>query len=393
MGATHGDDVDRGNSASSMETRRAFVCRAGFTLIELLVVIGIIGTLVAILLPAVQQVRGAAARNQCSSNLRQLGLALQIFHDVHDHFPLGEPDDDSNSWCWRFWILPYLEQGNLYDAAMGDPIAAYRPYVVPGIGAGRNPVNIDSWPWPQQATNTVTGSTAIPGGVAGTPLSIYICPADTLPVMSTHSEGSPSYWGPFAKSNYCGNIGSSPAWFASLGTGITFVCGGSAPAAHVLQNSLWNGMLTFSNHNFVNFAARRKDVWDGTSHTVFVGEVASSRNLSPEKLGTVSFPAWPGGSGTDPGSFSLTAAGGNRGNACGNLTGLGNVFRFMDGNYPLNSPRTTSASDNSFGSQHAGGCNFLFVDGAVRFLGEDIDTTIYQAIGTRAGGEIVNDPL
>lgn len=366
--------------------------RRGITLVEVLVVVTIIGVLVAIVLPAVQQVRAAASRTQCSNNLRQVGLALQNFHDVHKHFPLGEPDDDNNSWCWRFWILPYLEQSDLYDAAMGDPVTEYRPYVVPGMGAGTNPANIDTPPWPQQATNTATGST-IPGGVAGTPISLYICPADTLPVMSKHAQGTPSYWGPFAKSNYCGNIGSSPAWFASLGTGISFVCGGSTPAATVLQNRLWNGMLTFSNHNTVNFAARVTEVADGTSKTVFVGEVTSSFNLDSTKLATATFPAWAGGSGTDPGSISLTAPNGNQGVACGNLSGLGNVFRFMDGNYPLNTPPTVSASDNSFGSRHGGGGNFLFVDGAVAFLSDSIDSVVYQAIGTRAGGELIDNPL
>lgn len=362
------------------------------TLLELLVVVAIVGTLVAILLPAVQQVRASSRRTQCGNNLKQVGLALQLFHDSHNHFPLGEPDDDNSGWCWRFWILPFMDQANLYSAAVGDPNVAYRPYAPPGMGAGRNPANIDSLTWPQQATNTATGST-VAGGVAGTPIATFMCPADTLPVMSEHRQGTPSYWGAFAKANYCGNIGSSPAWFAALGTGITFTCGGSNPPDTVLQNSTWNGMLTFSNHNFENFTVRMIDVADGLGNTVFVGEVSSSRNLGDTKLGTVSFPAWAGGPGIDPGSISLTAKHGNHGNACGNLTGLGNVFRFMDGYYPLNSPRTTSASDNAFGGMHEAGGNFLFVDGAVAFINEGVDSVVYQAIGTRSGGEIVTSPF
>jgi prepilin-type N-terminal cleavage/methylation domain-containing protein/prepilin-type processing-associated H-X9-DG protein len=365
--------------------------REGFTLIELLVVIAIIAILIALLVPAVQKVRAAAARTQCANNLKQIGLALHGFHDVHKHFPLGEPDDDNNSWCWRFWILPFLEQENLYKAAMSDPIAGYQPYLPPSMGAGVNSANHDSFTHAQQATNTATGST-ISGGVAGTPLSVYICPADIIPVMSTHSQGSPSYWGPFAKSNYCGNIGSSPAWFAAAGTGMIFNCGTSSPAANVLQNRLWNGMLTFSNHNFVNFCARIADVTDGTSNTAFVGEVTVSLNLGPGNTANQSFPAWAGGSGNNPGTISLTTPGINAGNACGNIQGIGNVFRFMDGNYPLNSPKTVAASDNSFGSLHDGGANFLFVDGAVRFLNSGIDAVTYQAIGTRAGNETFNAP-
>jgi prepilin-type N-terminal cleavage/methylation domain-containing protein len=235
--------------------------RDGFTLIELLVVIAITAILIAL-----QKVREAAARTQCANNLKQIGLALHGFHDVHKHFPLGEPDDDNNSWCWRFWILPFIEQEGLYRAAMEDPIPEYRPYCPPGMGLGPNNANHDSFTHAQQATNTATGSTIV-GGVAGQPISVYICPADIVPVMSSHSQGSPSYYGPFAKSNYCGNIGSSPAWFAATGTGLTFTCGGSGPAANILQNSTWNGMLTHSNHNFVNFCARIRDVLDGTSNT------------------------------------------------------------------------------------------------------------------------------
>ncbi|MFM7290546.1 MAG: DUF1559 domain-containing protein [Planctomycetia bacterium] len=364
--------------------------RRGFSLVELLVVVAIIGTLVGLLLPAVQRTRAAARQTQCGNHLRQIGIGLQSFHTAHNHFPLGEPDDDNNGWSWRFWLLPYLEEQKLYDAAMSDPIPEYRPYLPPGMGGGKNTANIDSFTFPQQATNTATGST-IPGGVAGQPVTVYLCPADLLPVRSTHSYGSPSYWGPFAKTNYCGHIGSSPSWFATLGTGISFVCGGSAPAANVLQTKLWNGMLTFSNHNWENFAARITDVQDGTSHTVIVGEATDSLTCGLSQTASRIFPIWAGGAGSIPDKVTLTGGNGNNSgdNICGYLPGLGNTFRFMDGFYPLNAPRTTAASDNAFGSQHSGGGNFLFVDGSVTFLSESVDSVVYQAIGTRAGGETV----
>jgi len=361
-----------------------------FTLIELLVVIAIIAILIGLLLPAVQKVRAAAARAQCQNNLKQIGLAMYNFHDANDHFPLGEPDDDNNNWCWRFWILPYLEQNTLYDAAVGDPNAAYQPYISPNMGSGNNAQDIDAYTWPQQATNTVTGSWAFPGGVAGTPISIYMCPADIIPVLSTHTEGSPSYWGPFAKTNYCGNLGSSPSSAIMVAAGLTYGCGGSTTNAGMLQDSLWNGMLTMSNHNIINFCARIVDVSDGTSNTAFVGEVTVSHSVSATDLNSDVFPAWAGGVGQNPGALSLTATGGNEGDECATLIALGNVFRFMDGNYPLYSGSSTvTASDLSFGSQHDGGANFLFADGSVHFISINVSAATYQALGTRNGEDTV----
>jgi prepilin-type N-terminal cleavage/methylation domain-containing protein/prepilin-type processing-associated H-X9-DG protein len=137
--------------------------RRAFTLIELLVVIAIIAILIGLLLPAVQKVRAAAARTQCANNLHQMALAMHSYHDVNKAFPpaFSKPPAGGSNWGWAVWLLPYVEQDNLYNAI--------------------NPVN----PANNLAVNASTT----------TKVSVYICPADAGPLISPWFSG-------YAKSNY-----------------------------------------------------------------------------------------------------------------------------------------------------------------------------------------------
>jgi prepilin-type N-terminal cleavage/methylation domain-containing protein/prepilin-type processing-associated H-X9-DG protein len=201
--------------------------RHGFTLIELLVVIAIIAVLIGLLLPAVQKVRESAARVACQNNLKQIGLALHNYHDVAQSFPPGCSaahvsewgTTDAPGWGWAAYLLPQVEQQNLYGTIHFNLSIA-------------DPNNESS---------------------RLTPLRVFLCPADSPPQTFTVAEEGSSDGVPgspicnVASSNYLGMSCSEDVEDSSFAND-------------------WDGVL------YPNSRVRLLDITDGTSHTFAVSE-------------------------------------------------------------------------------------------------------------------------
>jgi len=329
--------------------------RRGFTLIELLVVIAIIAILIALLVPAVQKVREAAAKTQCQNNLKQIGLACLSLHDSAKVLPPGQSANTDQCFGWGTYILPFIDQAHIYDALSKE----YTRFIDPTGKLDPNPIRI------RQAPNFNTMvkpliSTAIP---------TYICPIENMTPMFHPVSGA-------ARTNYAACVGTSND-------------GGLSP-------SKMNGA----------FLRRRSvvkitHITDGTSNTILVGEIrawdpvnqfrdsATGQDFGDQKR---YFPTWVG-------AVAVTSGGVNvddwdahlklGGDGSVNLGGPG------QGPRPINSidPVLTDSRGQCFGSNHSGGgANFVFADGTVRFLPQTINLTVYSFLCRKDDGNSVNIP-
>jgi len=202
--------------------------RRGFTLVELLVVIAIIGVLVALLLPAVQAARESSRRMKCGSNLRQIGLALQNYHDVNKRFPSGFTR--FHSWGWAVMIMPFIEQGNLHSQ-----LAAASNNWGP-VNEGANPALLT---------------------VLQTKIPSYRCPSDNSPDLN----GKRLVGGrQFGLSNYAAVNGS--LLFQHLGEWYDAESTPGNPSTYVGGN----GVI------FMDSKIELRDITDGASNTLLCGE-------------------------------------------------------------------------------------------------------------------------
>ncbi|HET6423606.1 MAG TPA: DUF1559 domain-containing protein [Planctomycetaceae bacterium] len=350
----------------------------GFTLIELLVVIAIIAILIALLLPAVQQAREAARRTQCRNNLKQIGLALHNYHDTHGVFPpyktwnngmdcAGGPDGWTNQggYTWRVMVLPFIDQAPAYNRI--DFVNHHSQATCPGSSA--------SW--------AAINNQVIPG---------YICPSDSTPPSNGSSTGS----------NYEGVVSASAQ--SKLGFATT---SGTIPTDQL--------KAFFQMDNVGATRVSVTDLKDGSSNTIAIAEVWRGRMVA------VRGGAGAGGASAAPGtrcnrwmvegSCGVTGTlgrGGSRGSMSGFEQNNGNSGNFLqpgattartgDGGPNDNrADQTTWNGENDEGvhdgfrpasSTHTGGVHVLMGDGAVKFASDNVDSNVWNAAHSRAGGEV-----
>ena len=321
----------------------------GFTLIELLVVIAIIAVLIALLLPAVQQAREAARRSQCKNNLKQIGLACHNYLDALGVFPYGGSGDANYNWGagastghgifnWRGHILPYIDQAPLYNGMVA--------------GMGTNGV---SQPPGTPATAYQTAAAAL--AAVKITIPAYQCPSD--PGANRNDApggpwgGTPQYLGP--PSSYFGSAGPSYEYSQASVCGSTSGCTlyGTTNDFNGAGNSATPGMFALRATRFST-----RDVTDGTSNTLLVGE---------EKILNTAGAMWGIRHWMDPFAVTSTARLINRTDPPQGYYGQG------------------------FGSAHTGGAHFVMADGAVRFISENVSVIVFCAAGSKSAGEVLGD--
>ena len=315
--------------------------RDGFTLIELLVVIAIIAILVALLLPAVQQAREAARRSSCKNNLKQLGLALHNYHDTHNRFPpSGIHNRDghgaaatSSSWgpSWMILVLPYLEQGPLYDLYDFNQVRSRD-------GSNPNVVIVD--------------------------IATIKCPSD---------GGEKQKWTnsvPYARGNYAANCGAGNAF----------------STADFDQRSV-RGPFAMSRY----YGAKMADIEDGTSNTALVAEIIAGERTGDVR-GAWAYPSgmyFSGGNQmTDTPRIALTP------NANALNDTLRDQPSSCSAESDDRQLRCSSGGSRSFQtsrSKHAGGVQITLADGSTRFISENIASETWFRLLSQADGQVLGE--
>ena len=305
--------------------------RSGFTLIELLIVCLVIALLVGLALPAINQVREAARRTDCANKQRQIGIALNTYHETHRHLPPGWIAKDEHGepgWGWAAVLLPYLDHGNLYvrfdlDTPIDDASVGYlRERVVPG----------------------------------------YLCPSDSSPRvmdLAFHGDGhdhGEEHDHDDDDHDHDGHVHDDRIMVARGNYSGVF---GTTEVAE--DNRMGDGTFYENSH------LRLSDFSDGASNTFVVGERRAD-------FGTVT---WVGVSPAVAHPFSRIVG------SADHPPNAGWQFDFEHQTWE-------GGHFEDFSSSHIGGANFLWADGSVRFIPNQIDESVYRHLATPRGYEIFN---
>ncbi len=318
--------------------------RGGFTLIELLVVIAIIAILVALLLPAVQQAREAARRSSCKNNLKQIVLAMHNYHDVYKTLPAGYIVSEAGGgnrfarpqYGWAVAILPFIEQGPLYDALAPNS--------------------------PRGLTNVYSSGNAADRALLQSSIDTFQCPSDVAPnplppTVANFGSGAGGHPYDVGKSNYLAVTFGNTASIGNLA---------AVPTAAANQ-ACFTGMTCF----------KFSDITDGLSNVFLVGE----RDGGPTQAFS---------DGTTSEFFAGTWVGVPRANNFGG-TGIHMHLGRIDNAQRLNRDWWAESGSNTnggraFSSLHAGGAQFGMGDGSVRFISQNLSSTTYQNLAMKSDG-------
>jgi prepilin-type N-terminal cleavage/methylation domain-containing protein/prepilin-type processing-associated H-X9-DG protein len=359
--------------------------RRAFTLIELLVVIAIIGILIALLLPAVQKIREAAARMQCSNNLKQIGLAAHNYHDTNNHLPAASlipyagVDTDGNLFMqaafgpnWAVWLLPYIEQEPLFQLA--NP-SAYPGVTIVKDGGGRGSLYLVGG----QGYSAVNLNWRV---IRGTTVKTYLCPSDPNN-QSPYIDNTPGVTSPaetgWARGNYAANAGFDD--FDHVSGGNPHIAAQNSP----LKGLLCNGPMV------ANFGAKFANISDGLSNTIMFNEIrAGISPLDPRGTWALGF---PGASITNAGRDFTNPT---PNNSLGDATGYGDEiencskFRYVGiGSQQQMGCTGTSMTSAQARSRHTGGVNACFCDGSLHFIPNGISEYTWGCLNAMADGQVL----
>ena len=316
----------------------------GFTLVELLVVIAIIGVLIGLLLPAVQTAREAARRSSCQNNLKQVGLAILNHESAKKAYPAGYSyfPGDARAWGWATFILPYMENIDLYQTLQPD-----KRRLGTLCTSTTSQTDIDAL------------QTKIPG---------YRCPSDRSPDLRDKNlfnqpTAAVSLFGtsppfPLGTSNYVGACGGT--WVS--GTDATYPTGYGAPYKDFDCGGIFFGRssATANPPGTGPLGVKMSDISDGTSKVIMVGE-RSYKGMAAQWAGT--------------GNTSDFGPGGN----CGTLGRIG-----FNQNWDTYDLYGTDNRGKGPGSEHPNGVQYVFADGAVTFIGDATSATVMNQLQNRS---------